>query len=611
VYGSIERKDGALRAPRFGKNLKTLSIKKKIIVFFLIVGIVPAMLISLYYYFSSVSVLKTNIIQNRLVALHNILSRYDQDIDNLIEFTDWIFLDKDINYLLTNSLPSLPDYREKVVDVADNIANQVSFSQILPFISSIFVFGDNGLDLRYSNTGSGYVLQKSELLDKEWVQEGQSKIGTPFWASPIPPPHIQYEDEYLIPLVRNIIDIDTTKKLGVLIVLVNEKIFTDIYTDLSFNEDETLFFIYPSGIIVSCNDGSYIGKSSREVLFGEDGNQTTSPFLNHQNTKSTYLVASAESDKYGWRLTNFIPIVEIRNQQSRILVVAVLIFLLSLLLTVTLSAFLTRNISRPISSLIKKVEKFSKADFSFQSRKVGNNEIGLLEESINNMAVRIQRLMKDKIEREREKHNIELRMLQSQINPHFLYNTLNTIKWMAVLQRAEGIGNMISALSKILKYAVGKMSEKVLLREELEALDDYIDIQEMANKKKISFTKEIKDDSLLDCLVMKFILQPIIENSIIHGIKPKSSGGQIKLTVEEKKNKLRISVYDNGLGITRDKLAELNKDGHMPDTNSVGLVNIKRRIQLLYGKQHGLEVSSELGKYTNVCLSIPIETASD
>lgn len=584
-----------------------LSLKKKIIVFFLIVGIVPAILISFYYYLNSISVLENNLTQNRRVALKNIISRYDKEIDNLIEFTDWFFLDPDINYLLTNELDELPDYDEKVVKAADNIANQVSFSQIRTFISSVFLIGDNGLDLRYSNTGRAYVARRSDLLATKWVKNGQSKPGTPYWSYPLPPLHVLDEDEYVIPLVRNIIDINTTKTLGTLLVFMNEKIFNEIYSSIAFNENELLIFAYSSGTIFSCNVIDYLGKDILELDYFNNVELSDLNPYDYQNKESKYIIAVEKSAKYDWQVINIIPPVEVRNQQRRILIITILIFFVSFLLTVVLSAFLTRNINRPIDSLIEKVKKISQADFSHQHRSIGNNEIGLLEESINHMAIEIQKLMDEKVEKEREKHDIELRMLQSQINPHFLYNTLNTIKWLAVLQRAEGISSMITALSRIVKYAIGRMSEKVLLREELEALDDYINIQKLANKHKIQFIKIIADESLLDCYVMKFMLQPIIENSIIHGIKPKSADGKIELTVEQRDLNIHFAIYDNGLGIIEEKLVELNKETNTEHDAHIGLLNIKRRIQLLYGDQYGLDVASEFGKYTIVSFSIPME----
>jgi two-component system sensor histidine kinase YesM len=588
-----------------------VSLKKRIIIFFLIVGLVPAVLISFYYYLNSISVLKNNLSENRRIALKNIMSRYDKEIDNLIEFTDWIFLDQDINYLLTNNLSEMSDYNEKIVKASDSIANQFSFSQIMTSVSSVFLFGDNGLDLRYSNTGRAYVVKRSELLSKQWVEEGRSKPGTPHWSHPIAPLNVQFEDEYLIPLVRTIIDIDTTKSLGTLVVFINEKLFNEIYSSILFQENELLIFAYSSGVVFSCNDLDLLGENISELDYFQNLELSNSNLYSYKDKKSKYIIAVERSQKYDWQIINIIPLVEIINQQQKILIITISIFFVSLFFTVGLSAFLTRNINRPIAALMEKVKKISQADFSHQRRSTRYDEIGMLEESINHMSVEIQRLMDEKLEREREKHDIELRMLQSQINPHFLYNTLNTVKWLAVLQRAEGISNMLSALSKILKYAVGRMSEKVQLREELEALDDYMKIQKMASKHTIQYKKNISDESLLDCYVMKFILQPIIENSIIHGIKPKSSSGKIELTVDREDHDLHFSIRDDGLGIKKEHLVELNRTADIGNESHIGLLNIKRRIQLLYGQRYGLKVASEFGKYTIVTFSIPMERQPD
>ena len=426
-----------------------------------------------------------------------------------------------------------------------------------------------------------------------------------------------FEDRYLIPMVRSILDIDSARTLGTLIGFINERIFDDIYDDYGLSEGEVLLFVYPSGMIFSCNRESLIGASTDD-LETVAGLETVPAWLRSETASygrsEQHLIASVRSQRYGWRLVNVIPDALIKREQRKVLLVMLGVFGLSIMLTGVISVFLTQNINRPIHALIRKIEAVP-VDYTSPSTPTQyKNEIGLLDQSIDTMSAKIGQLMDDKIAEERERHEIELRLLQSQINPHFLYNTLGVIKWMAMLQGADNIGSMVTAMSRVFKYAIGKRSQTVSLREELEVLDEYMQIHQFAGKHGIEFRKNVIDDELLDSRVVKFILQPIVENAIIHGLRPKLRGGRIDLTVERDADRLKIEVRDNGIGIPDDQLTQLSStraEQIVEPSGHVGLTNIRRRIQLLYGEPYGLEIDSEFGKYTSVTILLPYQKATD
>jgi two-component system sensor histidine kinase YesM len=589
-------------------------LTRKIVAFFLIVGIVPALIVSIYYSANTISVLQSNIGASREVALRNTLSRFDSAIGNLIEFTDWVFLDKDINDLLTNIPEELDDYQERVIDAADNIAYHISYSQVSEFLSTLFVFGNNGIDFRFSNTSPAYVVSRSDLLSYEWVNPTGSVFGKPRWASPIPPIHPMFEDRYLVPMVRSILDIESPRTLGTLIAFINERIFDEIYDDYGLMEGESLLFAYPSGVILSSNREELLGtgiQETEELAEIDESFWSADPDTASVERGQEHLVASIHSDRYDWSLIDVIPVWQIQREQRKVLLVTLGVFGLSIFLTVILAAFLTRNINRPIHALIGKIEGMPLDRSATRAAVRSKDEIGLLEQSIDTMSAKIRQLMEDQIAEERERHEIELRLLQSQINPHFLYNTLGVIKWMAMLQGADTIGVMVTAMSKVFKYAIGKTSQRVCLGEELEMLDEYLRIHQLGGKHSIDFQKHVADPRLLKCHVIKFILQPIVENAIIHGLKPKHSGGRIDLTVSDDDGLLRITVHDNGIGFPPEELRKLTSqtaDEVVEPSGHVGLNNIARRIQLLHGNPYGVEIQSEFGKYTSVTVTLPLAT---
>jgi len=211
---------------------------------------------------------------------------------------------------------------------------------------------------------------------------------------------------------------------------------------------------------------------------------------------------------------------------------------------------------------------------------------------VNRMGLDIRALMDKAVTDEKNKRDLEYRMLQSQINPHFLYNTLNSIKWMATIQNAAGIAEMTTALSGFLKTLSGDVRRIVPLREELALLDDYMVIQKYRYGDSVNFEKQIPDESLLETPVPRFILQPLAENAIFHGIEPKGSG-TILFSAARENNDVLVTLSDNGAGM---------------DSNAVygmGLNNINERLGNAFGEGYGIAISSEPGKGTTVTFRLP------
>jgi len=197
---------------------------------------------------------------------------------------------------------------------------------------------------------------------------------------------------------------------------------------------------------------------------------------------------------------------------------------------------------------------------------------------------------------EKNKRDLEYRMLQNQINPHFLYNTLNSIKWMATIQNATGIAEMTTALSGFLKTLSKDIRKVVPLQEELALLDDYMVIQKYRYGDSVNFEKEIQDEALLDTPIPRFILQPLVENAIFHGIEPKGSGA-ILFSAEGRDDDILITLRDDGVGMGSEAVF------------GIGLSNIEERLRYAFGDGYGLSIKSEAGKGTVVTFRLPLVSA--
>jgi two-component system sensor histidine kinase YesM len=225
----------------------------------------------------------------------------------------------------------------------------------------------------------------------------------------------------------------------------------------------------------------------------------------------------------------------------------------------------------------------------------------------NLMTRQISGLMDRLLEDEKNKRELEYRMLQSRINPHFLYNTLNSIKWMATIQNAEGIAEMTTALSRFLKILSKETRELVTLRDELFLLDDYLVIQKYRYGGSVNFEKKI-EDGLLDTPIPRFILQPLAENAIFHGIEPKGSGN-IVLQAEKRDADVLISLSDDGVGMVapfKDAVQDAVKPSAAGDSiQGFGIHSVDERLRYAFGEDYGLSIESEQGSYTTVTIRVP------
>ena len=291
-----------------------------------------------------------------------------------------------------------------------------------------------------------------------------------------------------------------------------------------------------------------------------------------------------------------------------------LVFLSSIIIGFSLSFLFTRYLTRPIIRLIGHMEVISSGDFSRNPDIESNDELGIIGRQINEMSAHVSDLMENRIRDEQEKMNLEIKMLQAQINPHFLYNTLDSIKWIATMQHNTGIVKVVSALSSLLKNMAKGFNEKVTVRQELDFLDNYITIEKIRYIELFDAEISVDDPALYDARIVKLTLQPLVENSIFSGIEPSGKPGLIKIHIFSRDQILYISIRDNGVGISKENIDRLLTDTSRVSKNymsGIGLPNVDRRIKLVYGQEYGLSIDSEIGVYTCVTVSLPLEFFSD
>ncbi len=308
-----------------------------------------------------------------------------------------------------------------------------------------------------------------------------------------------------------------------------------------------------------------------------------------------------------WRIVGVAFMDELMSGLNQFTTVMALILILCIIITIFLARYVSAWISRPIKELERLMLSVERGDFSEPPTVKGNQEVLALSQSFSMMILRIRELMDDIVKSQELKRKFELDALQAKINPHFLYNTLDSVVWMAEQNDSEGVIRMISALAKLFRVSISKGHDIITINEELEHVRNYLIIQQIRYQGKFEFSIHV-EEGIEEAPTIKLIVQPIVENAIYHGIKYLQEMGQIDIKVYRRKpGAIVLEVRDNGVGIDEEKLTKiLSFSGtHSPKGNGIGVRNVHQRVQLYYGSDFGLEISSELDEGTLVRIVIP------
>ena len=296
------------------------------------------------------------------------------------------------------------------------------------------------------------------------------------------------------------------------------------------------------------------------------------------------------------------------NQQVFTFIVCMILLLAALTAFVAIiETRISRSISGPILGLSQVTHEIAQGDFSVRADEKGDRELGALAASVNNMAEHLSVMVMQIREDERKMRKAELRLLQEQINPHFLYNTLDAIVWMIEDGKSEQAENMVVSLSTFFRTVLSRGREFISIREEVQHIRSYLEIQKARYQDILSYEIQVAPE-LYPYETLKMTLQPLVENALYHGVKNKRSGGLIRISGERDGNLIRFKVEDDGIGMNAEALTHLQEEIRRPcketDTG-FGMANVNERIRMNFGADYGLMIESEEGKGTRVWVTIP------
>lgn len=547
--------------------------------------------------------------EENLVNMEAYLNSYLEEVDSIAKNVNY-------NYYLQDYLETVIKEEDDYVDggIGKNMRSYEMSSQAFSDtllsradISSIMILGKKKMLLNRSMyTYQRVALDYSKL---DWYAKAVAKPQDAIITGPNRHSFFDTDDE-MISLSREVQSYENGTFRGVILINLNMNKITEICNSFQEKQENFICIINDKGeLVYEQQNGkerfAFDEKENRQKLNTALERMKESCFrLNYRGEK--YLVTRTDMKTTGWTLVSMVPYKSVMAETMAISGVMILAVVITLIVTLLLLNRILTGVVKPLKKLEKYMVQVNPDNMDQRMEILTDDEIGHLSMKFNQMMDRIRNLKEQVIEEQEDKRKYELQALQAQINPHFLYNTLDSIIWMAETNDSNIVA-MTEALAKLFRISLNKGNEEISLERELEHVKNYLIIQSMRYADK--FTYEISVDPGVErCRTIKLILQPIVENCIYHGIKKKRGTGKITIRAYRREQNLIIEVSDDGCGMPKEICRKILSDEIESENISgsgIGVKNVNERIQLRFGKKYGLSYSSEEGVGTTVTYVLP------
>jgi len=384
----------------------------------------------------------------------------------------------------------------------------------------------------------------------------------------------------------------------------------NLYDNADLGKGTKIYLLDKDFMSVLSGDKSKIGTNFSNEISESIRSKLNSGYKDgtFNSVDSKCLVAFSSVSISGFTVVALIPNKYFNSLSNDIGNLVIRVGIICLIVSILFFTIIYRSITVPLNQLMDSMRQIKKGNL--KGKKINEDakdEVGEVTASYNAMIRELKLHIEDIKDKEKQKSLAEFRALQAQINPHFIANTLNSIAWMAKMQKAENIENVVTSLNQLLNESMGRGNDIISIREEVENLKCYINIQNIKYFKGIDVRYDI-DKDIMGCKLIRFVLQPILENAIIHGLAPKQGKGYISLKGYIDGGNMVVIVTDNGVGMSDVEIKKLldEKQESKESFSSIGLKNVNERIKLSYGENYGLRIESQKGMFTTVEIKLPV-----
>lgn len=573
--------------------IRKFKIQYRLIITSIAMSIIPVLIISVFSY----KTYSESIQSKMLAANRNTLYLMDKNLSLSVETYENFMERLYINSSIQDALRTYPDFsKEEFTHTVNNLVK--SDLTYPPYLQSIVI-----------TTAEGEILYESgyDLFSQTAIQECCQKIDQAEWNGCWMSKK-NYRNDSRIILGARVNDMyKTSHKIGYILLSINERFFKEKVLEL--NEENNyldLFILEKDGTVLSSNrDDMQIGESSGLLELSKQAANTQN-FININNKDKNYFAISQENNSIHGMLFLMMPHSYVQSELSEIYKQILFLLCIVILVSLIISFVFYRSISIPINNAVIACQNIKQGEYDLQIHDDGHDEVHILIENMNLMLSQLRNVMKKQKENMKRERELEIQMLQYQINPHFLFNTLSTFRWISIIHKLPVLSEMITSLSEILKISLMETKKYIPLEEELQNLQYYIKIQEVRYADKFTYA-ESHDAASAQILIPKLILQPIVENCILHGTYDNGTVITIEVRAFVEKEALNIWIMDDGKGFdpTTCNFEESKENHH------IGIANIRKRLFCIYGDKCTISLTSTPGYGTKCKLILPIDLKNE
>lgn len=574
-------------------SIKNLSIQSSIFMYFTVTAIIAIALISLIIFQRFTNSLNATIIEENSGIVGQLGESVDSYLRNAMKVSDSIYYN--------------------VIKNTD-----ISNDDIKKGMNLIYVNNDNMIDDIALISGKGELIESmpalrlkdnSNVLEKDFFKKSMAESEYINFSMP----HIRdlfdrNENSYswVISLSRAVEVTDEGKATQALLLInLNYMYFEEIFSNVNLGNGGYVYLTNDRGDIIwhPKQNEIYSGRFKEDNKYAA----TLKDGITVENLRGKNITLNVRTIGYtGWKLVGVTPSAALGVDGIKFRFFVLFVADLFLFLLAMINAFISDKISNPIKRLDGSVREIESGNLDVEIVPSGSYEVEHLGKSIKNMLGRIKVLMSDLVAEHNAKRKSEFDTLQSQINPHFLYNTLDIIVWMIENENSDKAVNIVTALAKFFRISLSKGKNIITVKDEVEHVRNYLMIQNMRFKNRFEYSIEV-DEKVLSYSSLKLMLQPLVENAIYHGMEFMDGDGEIDVKVFKEDDSLYFTITDNGLGMSEDMVETLLSKDFVPSKkgSGIGVKNVNERIKLYFGSEYGLKVESEPDEGTKITIHLP------
>lgn len=571
-----------------------MTIRRRFLYSILVITIIPMMIAPIIgiFYMYRVNLNQTSVLINQ--NMQQIASGINHIVDDIISASNMVVLDEEILDLLQDKKEY--EYSFMKEQVIKQKLNNIIAGKLYPYNTEIklFDFSEN-----IYTTGDKNYLEYKQVIKEDWYIDTIKRNGYFLWYAPAKNYLDNQKDSIMM---TRLVKRDYVDACGVLLIQVypERKVKNILYVDEQF--DGTMQYLVNGDGDIILQTGNTNKKYYSKNLFHDIKKNESSDTKELVGEK--VLITSKTVEKTDWTIIQITPYNSIVKAPQEYLRFTIILNIIFIIIIIIISYIISDHITISIRELCKQMKKVMKGDFHVKSNISGSKEIDLLSSTFNLMIEKIHQLIHQVKQATKERQHMKFEALQAQINPHFLLNTLNGIKWLCVIEEAKNAEKMLLNLGFLLENTLGKYDDVVTLKDEIELLKKYAEIQKMRYGKLFTIHYTIPEE-LEDVQVPVLLIQPIVENSILYAFEHMDEIGIIHVTAKEEGQHISIIVSDNGIGITKEKIEHALSDNHKKGKySSIGLKNVRERIKLYYGKDCDMIINSNEATGTEVVMKV-------